>query len=334
VRRRLLIAAGLLFLAALVWVLVSRRGSSESEPDPTTAPDRSGKVGRETAVVLDAAAAARADIATTPLRVAGAPGGAGSVGTVELQGELGADPARITTIRAGVPGRLSSKHWPTLGEQLAAGTAVGQVSDAKPLATPRSGIVTRIGAQPGELVQAGQELLQLMDFTAPTARIIWRSDLAGPPPAMITVRPLDGTAVGVQAQLMRTSTEVDSLTRAPVYLYRLATAWQGARPGTPVSATVSDRRTSADPAARASGDQIFVPNAAVVQWNALSWVYVERSARHYVRLRLLTDRATTGGYLVPRGDLVSGDRVVVRGAQQLLSQEFSAQSAGGDDDDR
>jgi hypothetical protein len=221
-----------------------------------------------------------------------------------------------------------------LGEQLAAGTAVGQVSDAKPLATPRSGIVTRIGAQPGELVQAGQELLQLMDFTAPTARIIWRSDLAGPPPAMITVRPLDGTAVGVQAQLMRTSTEVDSLTRAPVYLYRLATAWQGARPGTPVSATVSDRRTSADPAARASGDQIFVPNAAVVQWNALSWVYVERSARHYVRLRLLTDRATTGGYLVPRGDLVSGDRVVVRGAQQLLSQEFSAQSAGGDDDDR
>lgn len=335
VRRRLLIATGLLLAAALVWVVVSRRESGVGEIEPTKAPDRTGKVGSETAIVLDAAALSRADIATTTLKLAGAPGGAGSAGTIELQGELTADPARITTIRAAVPGRLSSGRWPALGERLVAGRSVGQVSDAKPLVAPRSGIVTRLGAQPGELVQAGQELLQLIDFSAPIARIVWRSDLVGPPPTTVRVSPIGGVTAGVRAQLVTTATEVDSLTRAPVYLYRLTTVWPDARPGAPVSATVLDRRVNTTaPATSSSGESVFVPDAAVVQWNALSWVYVERSARHYVRVRLTTDRATTGGYLVTRGALAPDDRVVVRGAQQLLSQEFSAQTTGGDDDDK
>ena len=77
---------------------------------------------------------------------------------------------------------------------------------------------------------------------------------------------------------------------------------------------------------------LLVPNEAIVQWNALAWVYLEREPRHYRRVRVLTDRPTSSGYLVAVGALTPGDRVVTRGAQQLLSQEFGSQSTGTDED--
>lgn len=335
-RRRVLVgAATLLTFAALVWIVLSRRGvEADGDVGAVKPANHVAKIDGDNAIVLDAAEALRAGIVTVVLRTAGDASTANQhsgIGVRQLQGELVADPTRLTTIRAAVPGRLVSASWPTLGQALGAGRVVGQVSDAKPLVTPRAGTVTRLGAQPGELVQAGQELLQLTDYGASLARIIWRSELGVAPPSLI-VAPASGATAGVSARLVGIGAEVDSVTRSPVYLYRFAGGWAGARPGLPIVATIRDRALGAGSSIAGGAQTLFVPDAAVVQWNALAWVYVERAPRRYVRVRVFTDQPTAGGYLLAVGTLKAGEHVVTRGAQQLLSQEFSAQTTGTDED--
>lgn len=335
-RRHMLIGVAILLaLTALIWVGLSRRGhEADGGADATKPPRPAAKAEGDNAIVLDAAEAARAGIETVVLRTVGDAGAVNEqsgVGIRQVPGELVADPTRLTTIRAAVPGRLVSTSWPTLGQAIAAGRIIGQVSDAKPLLTPRAGTVTRLGAQPGELVQAGQELLQLTDYSGSLARLVWRAELGVAPPS-VTVAPASGTTTGVTARLVGLGADVDSVTRSPVYLYRFLGGWVGARPGLPIVATFRSRVRGASAPVSSGAQGLFVPNAAVIQWNALAWVYVERAPRRYVRVRVLTDQPTTGGYVVPVGALKAGDHAVTRGAQQLLSEEFSAQTTGTDED--
>src|SRR5207245_11692203 len=91
-----------------------------------------------------------------------------------LSGELIPEPDRIAAVRAPIAGRLSvaeGAHWPAFGDRVSPGGEIAQVSDAKPLVVPRGGVVTQVGAQPGEMVQAGQLLLEITDYDRPLARI-------------------------------------------------------------------------------------------------------------------------------------------------------------------
>lgn len=340
VRRALLIAAGLIVVAIVVRGYLAGRGEQTREAAREAlinAPSRmratQGPLGEEAAVVLDSAATARAGIATAVLRVATSEGG------VQLTGELVADPTRITTLQAPVPGRLTavSVRWPALGEHIAAGTVIAQVSDARPLAAPQGGTVTRVAAQPGQLVQAGQELLQLTDFTQLLARIAWRPEAPRTPPPTITITPLSTPGatipVAATARLVGPAANVDSLTRLPIYLYRMSAAWPGARPGAPVQVVLSEPRT-------ATGG-VFVPTSAVVQWEGLTWAYVQIGAGHggtqFVRRRVDTSDPVPGGWLVVSPGALSvrvGDSVAVRGAQDLLSEEFRSRVSVGADADK
>lgn len=324
--------AGLVVAGGLAWAFLARRGelASESAADaPVVWPHRlqraDGPFGSEAALVIDSGTLARLNITTRVLRQATAAG----MG-LALSGELVADPSRMTTVRAAVAGRLvgNAGHWPALGELVSAGAILGQVSDARPLSAPRAGTVTRVSVQPGEVVQAGQVLLELTDQSQLLARIVWRSDAPAVAPATLLLSPLADAPGNSRAlaQLVGPAAGVDSLTRAPVYLYRVPRVWSGARPGTPIVATLRDARSSAH--------GVLVPNDAVVQWQALSWAYVEHGRDRFVRRRVDTSHPVPGGWLVtpppapgqPRDPwaLAPGDTVVVRGAQILLSEEFRA----------
>lgn len=327
--------------ALLVWSFVARREAGEAgEGAVAPAASHLAREAGDAAIILEAGAVARAGIATARVELVGAQtsvrGRARAVLVAEVQGEIVVDPARVTAVRAAVPGRLTSSRWPVLGEGVSAGRVLGQVSDARPLVAPRNGTVSRVGAQPGELVQAGQELLQLTDYTSLLVRLVWRSELSGAPPAVINVRSSNGATAGAAARLVGPGGDVDSLTRMPVYLYRLLRGWPGARPGLPVIGSVPDERASAVRASTAiPGDKdLLVPEAAVVQWQGLAWVYVERAAGHYVRTRVVTDRPVPTGYVVREASsaLRVGNRVVIRGAQQLLSEEFRTQLPAGEGD--
>lgn len=325
-------------------------GGSDSNPEAAAQPTSND------GVVLNEAAQRRAGIETRAL------GAADGADLVHLVGTLIADPTRVTTVQAPIAGRLTavaSGQWPGYGDRVAPGTELGQVSDARPLTVDRGGTVTKVGAQPGELVQAGQVLLELTDFGEPLARIIWRADGPLPAPPTVQVAPLAALdarrspAGGdwITAHLVGPAADADSLTHLPMYLYRAPRGWPGAAPGTPVVAAAAARG--------APTRGLFVPTAAVVQWEGLAWVYVEQrteappgdragrvvstSPAHparatYVRRRVETSHPVDGGWLVvgqgEGGDLARGDAVVVRGAQQLLSEEFKSRATTGDEDEQ
>ena len=296
----------------------ARLAAQASRAEPVVAPSRVKEVGGEAMVVLDSTDRERVGLATAVLKPRV------SAPIRRLAAELVAEPDRTTAVRAPLAGRLAlpeGARWPAFGDHVAAGSVIAQVSDARPLAVARGGIVTQVGAQPGEMVQPGQLLLEVTDYAAPLVRVAWPTDLPGPPPEVGVSLAAEG-ARSVRARLVGSAPTADPVTRLPAYLYRAGRVWPGARPGAAVVVAVTDRTAFAH--------GVVVPDRAVVQWEGLAWVYVQHGARRFARIRLTTDRPVPGGFLAA-GEVAAGDTVVVQGAEQLLSEEFRARVTVGDE---
>ena len=309
----------LVLLAVIAAVVILRpehdqREEAEAEA-PIVAPSRVVSREGEPRVVLDSAEIRHIGLTTAALTPATAQAGR------RLAGQVIPEPERTVTVRAPVAGRLSAppgRRWPSLGERLAAGAPLGRVSDAQPLTVPIAGTVMAVGARPGEIVEAGQMLLELADNSRPVVRVAWPLE-AGRPRDRVVLLPTSGAAV--EAALIGPATEADPLTRQPAYLYRSTGRWPGALPGTPVVAMVPDGEQVAG---------VLVPDAAVVQWEGLAWAYQRRGPGEYARVRVPTDRPAQGGW-VAGPPLAAGDSVVVTGVQELLSEEFRARVTVGEE---
>lgn len=309
-----------LLIAVLGGVLTlhSLRGGEHEEPDeqaPIVAPSRVAKREGEPRVVLDSGEIRRIGLATAALAPATAQGGR------RLPGQVIPEPERTVTVRAPVAGRLTvaeGSRWPSLGERLQVGAPLGRVSDAQPLSVPIAGAVTAVGARPGEIVEAGQMLLELADNSHPVVRVAWPVE-AGRAADRVMLLPSGGRAV--EARLIGPAAEADPLTRQPAYLYRARERWPGAVPGTPVTASLAD-------GAKVEG--VLVPDAAVVQWEGLAWAYLRRGPGAYARVPVATDQPAPGGW-VAGPPLTVGDSVVITGAQELLSEEFRARVTVGEE---
>jgi biotin carboxyl carrier protein len=295
---------------------VEDRAEGSDPEKPVVAPSRVASGEGEARVVLDTAEIRRIGLTTAAL--AGAAAEAGR----RLSGQVVPEPERTVTLRAPVSGRLvaaEGRRWPSLGDRLAAGATIGRVSDAQPLAVPIAGVVTNVGARPGEIVEAGQILLELADNSRPVVRIAWPDDLGGARERLILLSS-SGDA-RIEAALIGPAAEADPLTRLPAYLYRARRRWPGAVPGTSVSALVPE-------GGKAEG--ALVPDRAVVQWEGLAWAYLQRGPGEYARVRVPTDRPAPGGW-VAGPPLAAGDTVVVTGVQELLSEEFRARVTVGEE---
>jgi len=76
-------------------------------------------------------------------------------------------------------------------------------------------------------------------------------------------------------------------------------------------------------------DGLAIPPSAIVWWQDRAWAYRQAGADAFVRTQIPTNfPATDGGYVVK--DLPPDTRIVARGAQLLLSEEFRAQIQVGD----
>jgi multidrug efflux pump subunit AcrA (membrane-fusion protein) len=316
----------LVILALIATVIAIRHDGSSQGGDaphevtdaeaPIVAPSRVVSEQGEARVILHPAEISRIGLTTAALL------GAMSDAGRRLSGQVVPEPERMVTIRAPVSGRLAGEEgrsWPSLGQHLAAGTTVGRVSDARPLAIPFAGVVTAIGARPGEIVDAGQVLLELADNTHPVVRIAWPEDAGRARSRLLLVPP--GGEPRIEATQIGPAAEADPLTRHPAYLYRARARWPGAVPGTAVSAIVPEGNRT---------DGALVPDQAVVQWEGLAWAYVQRGVGSYRRIRVPTDRPAPGGWVVGP-PLVVGDTVVVTGVQELLSEEFRARVTVGEE---
>jgi hypothetical protein len=74
---------------------------------------------------------------------------------------------------------------------------------------------------------------------------------------------------------------------------------------------------------------VIVPGDAVVRWDERAWVYTQSDNTHFTRHELSVDHPVAGGWFVTNG-VTFKDRVVVMGAQMLLSEERKTEIQTGD----
>jgi biotin carboxyl carrier protein len=312
----LLVIAALVAGAIAIRPQLGARDEGDEAEEAIVAPSRVRSVEGEPRVVLDTAELRRIGLTTAALAAAGAETGQ------RLSGLVVPEPERTVALRAPVSGRLAAaegRDWPALGERLEAGAAIARVSDAQPLAVPIGGVVTKVGARPGEIVAAGQVLLELADNSRPVVRIAWPEDAGRARDRVLLVPPAGQNRIA--AALIGPAAEADPLTRLPSYLYRAGARWPGSVPGTPVTALVP----TGEPI-----EGVLVPDRAVVQWEGFAWAYVQRAPGEFARVRVPTARPAAGGWIAGP-PLAPGDTIVVAGVQELLSEEFRARVTVGEE---
>lgn len=69
---------------------------------------------------------------------------------------------------------------------------------------------------------------------------------------------------------------------------------------------------------------VVVPASAVVWWQGEAWVYEQTAAGEFIRRAVPTDQPVAGGFFVAKG-ISPGEKIVLTGAQELLSEEFRSQ---------
>lgn len=176
------------------------------------------------------------------------------------------------------------------------------------------GTVVEIMAQPGEAVEAGTPLLR----TSRLDRLLARIDLPFGetlPSGAITARiaPAGQEHQLLEADRVATASAIDLKAPGQSFLFRIRESRFGLRPGLAVTAyirTASSQRVG-----------VMVPASAVVRLSGKAYVYVQSGGEQYIRKEIQTDSPVASGYFVAN-QLSPGTRVVVAGAQTLLSEEF------------
>jgi len=136
------------------------------------------------------------------------------------------------------------------------------------------------------------------------------------PPATVSVVRDDGRLS--TARLISPSPQADPRIQGPAFFYAAAAA--GLLPGTTLTTRlpVGPEETGA-----------MIPASAVVWWQGKGWFYVQSEPNQFVRRELIGAMPVAEGWFVPQLQPV---RIVVRGAQTLLSEELRGQiQAGGED---
>jgi hypothetical protein len=193
----------------------------------------------------------------------------------------------------------------------------------KPLTVERGGDVVEIMARPGEAVEPGTPILRVSKLDRLFARVdVPVGDHVPPtvPTARIVVVGYEDTPI--LADRVGVAATADPAAQGQSFVFRLRETRLGLRPGLAVTARI------AVPGPRRQG--IIIPSTAVVRLAGKSYVYVQTMANEFVRKEVTLDQPTDDGYLSTR-TVEAGDRVVVQGAQLLLSEEFKSQIAGDPD---
>lgn len=123
------------------------------------------------------------------------------------------------------------------------------------------------------------------------------------------------------AQLIARAPVTDELTQGETFYYHASS--EGLRSGMRLQVWITETGTAR------SG--VRIPYSAIVWQDGKSWVYRHEGSHRYVRTEVLKYRDDGSDWLVSEG-FQPGDRLVVRGAQTLLSETLKRQIPGEDDD--
>nr|WP_256515479.1 efflux RND transporter periplasmic adaptor subunit [Alsobacter ponti] len=171
------------------------------------------------------------------------------------------------------------------------------------------GVVTSVGAEPGEVVAAGRPVLRLARRDGRDAVI----DVPGPaldavtPDSLVTVRLPAGASAPVRGRVREISPEADPVTRLFRVRIGLADPPEDMRMGTPVQVSITP--------AEAIG--VSLPPSALVREGSAVAVLVLDVPTQTVRRRPVELGASGPGSIVVARGLSAGDVVVTAGASTL-----------------
>lgn len=215
------------------------------------------------------------------------------------------------------------------GEQArlqAATRTVQQIEDAlksadqaggRQLRVERGGDVVELVAQPGESIEPGSPILRVAKLDDLLARIDIPVGRHVPPSvSQARIVPAGFEDQSIVAKRIGVASAVDPRVQGEAFLFRLNNSRFGLRPGVAVTAYL------AMPGPSEAG--VMIPQSAVVRLQGLGFAYVRTGNTEFTRRQVTLDRFTSAGYFTTE-HFRPGDRVVIAGAQSLLSEEFKLQ---------
>lgn len=191
-----------------------------------------------------------------------------------------------------------------------------------PLDLERGGQVVEVLVHPGESVESGQPILRVARFDQFLARVdVPAGETVAPGLAAASIVPLGQEDHPIRAERVALAAAVDPKTQGQPFLFRVADPSLTLRPGLSVTAWLEI------PGAARHG--VVVPAGAVVRQSGKAWVYVQTSEEQFARREVALEEPLAEGRFTR--SLSAGDRIVIIGAQTLLSEEFKSQIQVGEE---
>jgi hypothetical protein len=217
--------------------------------------------------------------------------------------------ARVATEQARLEGAEQSTS-------LLAAALTSNREASVPLELPRGGVVIEVMAHPGESVESGAPILRVARFGTLLARVdVPLGDTVAPGLASAVIAPLGYETRPLAGERVGLAAAVDPKTQGQPLVFRVRDASGALRPGLAVTAYLET------PGAARKG--AIVPGSAVVWHMGKSWVYAQTGPDKFARREVALEDPAAGGWFTTSLD--SDDKVVTRGAQMLLSEEFKSQ---------
>ena len=170
------------------------------------------------------------------------------------------------------------------------------------------------------VVKGSPELRRILDQNEVLMQMTMPSDATYGAPKTISLEIPGGTRS--EANLVSAFPRVDPRIQGRSFLYRAQTR-PGLSPGVNLLAHLS---------VGSAIKGLIVPTAAVIWSEGKVWVYQQTAADHFARRAVSTDIPVERGFFVAKG-FSPGDKVVVQGAQALLSEELLLHGRGGGEAD-
>ncbi|HSU32691.1 MAG TPA: hypothetical protein VLJ11_15785 [Bryobacteraceae bacterium] len=201
--------------------------------------------------------------------------------------------------------------------QIEASLQSANPTGSRQLVVERGGEVVELIAQPGEAIESGSPILRVAKLNELLARV--NIPVGQHVPASVTnvkIVPVGFEHEPILAKRIAVAPSVDPRIQGEVFLFRLTSIPFGLRPGVAVTAYLN--------LPGPSQPGVVIPQSAVVRHQGLGFVYVQTTPDQFVRRQVSLDDPLDTGYFVT-GGFQAGDRVVIAGAESLLSEEFKSQ---------
>lgn len=169
-------------------------------------------------------------------------------------------------------------------------------------------------------MEGSPELQHILDQSEVLVQMTMPSGPTSAAPKSISLEIPGGTTA--EANLVSPFPRVDPRIQGSSFLY-VAHARPGLTPGINLLARLS---------VGSPMKGLIVPVAAVVWSEGKAWVYLQMAADRFARRAVPTDIPVGSGFLVTR-QFSPGDKLVVQGAQTLLSEELLLHGQGGGETD-